>query len=147
MKMSMKARMTLTESFESSVLKAYCKDDGVWTIGYGHTATVYPSLVITKETADILLQGDISYAENAVNYYVHAVLNQNQFDAIVDFVFNVGRTAFAESHMLLFINRNQFDLAADEFEKWDHIKAKVVAGLLRRRIAERDLFEEHYAAS
>lgn len=141
-----KSGLRLTEGFESVRLKAYQDLHGVWTIGWGHTASVYPSMVITQSQAISLLLGDVASAVATVNNYVKIQLTQNEFDACVDFCFNCGNTAFRESTMLKLINQNQLQLAADEFDKWDHAAGKEVAGLLRRRNSERDLFEEHSVA-
>lgn len=139
--------MKLTERFESCRLQAYYDLKGVLTIGWGHTGSVYPGQTITQETADELLRADISSAQNAVNKFITVSLTQNEFDAIVDLVFNIGITVFISSHLTFYLNHGQMESAAQEFEKWDHASGIVVAGLLRRRIAERNLFEEHDASS
>jgi lysozyme len=133
----------LTESFESCRLTSYYDSKGVLTIGWGHTGSVYPGQTITQEKADELLRCDIATAVNAVNKFVTVSLTQNEFDALVDFVYNCGVSAFIDSTLYKFINRNLIEDAAKQFELWDHSGGKVVAGLLRRRIAERNLFEEH----
>jgi len=68
-------------------------------------------------------------------------LQQNEFDALVDFVFNLGRGAFAGSTLLKNLNAGQFDAAATQFDLWDHAGGQVVAGLLRRRQAEQAMFQ------
>ena len=140
-----KTVVTLIEKFEDVKLKAYQDSVGVWTIGYGHTATVYPSMTITQSEAETLLYGDIQNAQRCVNSVVTVPLDQNEFDALVDFVFNLGCTALRGSTLLRAINLNSFTVAASEFEKWDHANGKVLNGLLTRRVAERDLFLEHDA--
>jgi lysozyme len=137
----------LTEGFESCSLVAYYDLKGVLTIGWGHTGSVYPGQTITREQADELLCCDVATAVNAVNKFVTIPLTQNEFDALVDFVFNIGVTAFVSSHCLAYLNSSHFDLAEVEFLKWDHASGKVVSGLLRRRTAERNLFEEHDAVA
>jgi len=135
--------LALTEQFEGCQLTAYQDVAGVWTIGYGHTGPdVSPGLTITQTQAAQLLQQDVASAAACVNQAVTVDLNQDEFDALVDFVFNVGRGAFQGSTMLRDLNAGDFAGAAGEFDKWDHAGGKVVAGLLRRREAEQALFEK-----
>ncbi len=135
--------LALTELFEGCRLTAYQDVAGVWTIGYGHTGPdVSPGLTITQAQAAQLLQQDVASAAACVNQAVTVALNQDEFDALVDFVFNVGRGAFQGSTMMRDLNSGDFADAAGEFDKWDHAGGKVVAGLLRRREAEQALFEQ-----
>jgi lysozyme len=91
----------LTESFEGLRLAAYLDPAGIWTIGYGHTGRgISQGLVITEEQAVSLLKLDIDSAVSAVNHFVKVPLNQNQFDALVDFTFNLGAGALAHSSLL-----------------------------------------------
>ena len=132
----------LTESFEGVRLTAYQDQVGVWTIGYGHTGPdVTPGLTITQEQANNLLMEDIAGAATAVNRLVTVPLDQDQFDALVDFVFNVGIGNFQNSTLLRDLNASNFDDAAAQFERWDHAGGVVVAGLLRRRQSEAKLFQ------
>jgi len=133
--------LALTESFESCKLVAYQDVKGVWTIGWGHTGVlVRPGLTCTQEQADAWLLEDCAAAEQAVNRFVCVAINQHEFDALVDFAFNCGITAFANSTLLKKLNSGDIPGAAHEFEKWDHASGKVVAGLLRRRLAEEKEF-------
>jgi len=137
-----KAGLSLTESFEGVRLTAYQDQVGVWTIGYGHTGPdVHAGLTITQDQANDLLMGDVSHAVSAVNRLVTVPLTQNQFDALVDFVFNVGIGNFASSTLLRELNASNFTDAAAQFERWSHAGGVVVAGLLRRRQAEARLFQ------
>jgi lysozyme len=133
--------LALTKSFEGIELKAYQDSVGVWTIGYGHTGTdVKRGLVITQPQADILLAADVAWAVTAVNKAVTAPINQNQFDALVDFTFNLGAANFATSTLLRLLNAGDYAGAAAQFIRWNKAKGKVLAGLTRRRQAETDLF-------
>jgi lysozyme len=133
--------LKLTESFEGLRLTAYEDIGGVLTIGYGHTGRdVYRGQVITQEQAESLLALDTHLAVAAVNHLVRVPLNQNQFDALVDFAFNLGAGALAGSHLLRYVNAGDFNRAAEQFPAWDHVNGTVSEGLYRRRIAERDLF-------
>lgn len=131
----------LTESFESCRLASYQDSTGLWTIGWGHTHGVRPGMTCTQAQADAWLLVDMAWAESVVNRLVTIALSQNEFDALVDFVFNCGSDNFAHSTLLILIDRGFLKAAAREFEKWDHAGGKVVAGLLRRRIAEEREFD------
>lgn len=131
----------LTKSFESCRLKAYQDSGGVWTIGWGHTGPdVREDLIWTQDYADRILQHDMIFSEVSVQTYVTATLTQNQFDALCDFVFNLGLGTFKRSEMLKMINAKDFAGAVKQFERFDHVGKNVVAGLLRRRQAEAALF-------
>ena len=133
----------LTEQFEGLRLTAYQDQVGVWTIGYGHTGPdVYPGLTITQNEATSLLLHDVATAAGCVNRLVTVALAQDEFDALVDFVFNLGTQAFAGSTLLRLLNSGDFNGAIGEFAKWDHAGGQVVAGLLRRRLAEAQLFQQ-----
>ena len=134
----------LTEQFEGCKLNAY-PDPGTggapWTIGYGHTGPdVHPGLTITQEQAEELLMQDTQKAATAVNAKVTGDITQEEFDALVDFVFNVGAGNFAASTLLKKVNAGDIHGAAAEFEKWDMAAGKQMAGLLRRRHAEAEEF-------
>ena len=133
--------LALTEQFEACRLTAYQDQVGVWTIGYGHTGPdVTPKLTITQGQAETLLAHDVGRAADCVNKAVTIELTQNEFDALVDFVFNVGTGAFTGSTLLRVLNAGDLDAAASQFDLWDHAGGAVVAGLLRRRQAETALF-------
>jgi lysozyme len=128
--------LALTEGFEGVRLQSYQDQVGRWTIGYGHTFCVFKGQTCTQEEAEKWLQGDIAWAAKYVNAHVTTELTQGEFDALVDFTFNLGVGSFEHSTLLQLVNQRQFTAAAKEFEKWDHAGGKVVAGLLRRRQAE-----------
>jgi lysozyme len=128
--------LTLTEQFEGCRLTAYQDQGGVWTNGYGNTRGVVPGSTITQQQAEDDLRANIVSAECAVNALVTAELTQGEFDALVDFVFNVGRGNFLCSTCLSKLNSGDYAGAAVEFDKWDLCHGQVVAGLLRRRNAE-----------
>jgi lysozyme len=133
--------LTLTEQFEGCKLTAYQDQVGRWTIGYGHTGPeVAGGLTITLEEAEGLLAKDVHAAGEFVNNVVAVRLSQEEFDALVDFVFNLGRGRFEGSTLLKELNAGNFAAAAAQFEAWDRAGGAVVAGLLRRRQAETALF-------
>lgn len=138
--------LRLTELFEGDVLTAYQDQRGVWTIGYGHTAGVHPGQTITQQQAEALLASDAQAAADCVNDAVTVRLTQRQFDALVDFVFNVGAGNFRRSTLLREINAGQFPEAVSQFRLWDHCGGVVNAGLLRRRDAEAEAFGRDISA-
>lgn len=125
---------------EGCRLEAYLDGGGVPTIGYGHTVGVKMGDTCTQDQANRWLYEDVEDAETAVNFVV-TPLTQNQFDALVDFVFNVGAHAFKRSTMLYHLNRGAYSDAANEFRRWRFDNAVEVPGLLARRNRERELFE------
>lgn len=137
--------VALIKRFEGLELEAYQDIAGVWTIGYGHTGDrAQPGNQITEHGAEQLLVADLAPREAAVNNLVKVPLNQNEFDALVSFVFNVGAGAFAGSTALTRLNRGDRIRAAEALTWWN--KATVggtlreVQGLTRRRAAEKELF-------
>lgn len=126
---------------EGLYLKAYVCPAGLWTIGYGHTRGVKPGDVITRQQAEELLQSDLQEFEGCVKRAVTVPLTQNQFDALVSFTFNVGCKKFVTSTLLKKLNAGDYVGAAAEFDKWVRSNGVVLPGLVRRRKAERELFE------
>lgn len=129
---------------EGCELRAYQDSAGVWTIGYGHTQGVRKGQKITANQAVVFLLDDLKDAETTVNQLVKVPMNQNQFNALVSFVFNEGRLRLKGSTLLKLLNKKQYISAASEFEKWnkEHRNGKLVAnkGLSIRRDLERSLF-------
>lgn len=127
---------------EGTVLTAYQDQKGVWTIGVGHTGSkyAYPGSKITKEKAEQLLKEDLKEAEEAVTDLVRVPLGQNQFDSLVSFVFNLGRSRLAKSTLLKKLNKGDYIGAADEFPKWRLVDGKVNKGIIKRRARERAMF-------
>jgi lysozyme len=128
--------LALTEQFEGCRLISYQDSVGVWTIGYGHTRGVYRGQVCTQAQAEEWLLEDVQIAVNTVNTHVKRAITQAEFDALVDFTFNLGSGSFTGSTLLKLVNIGDLEGAANQFEKWDKAGGRVVAGLLRRRQAE-----------
>ena len=111
-----------------------------WTIGVGHTNGVQPGDTCTEEQAREWLRIDSETAVRCVNASVNGVLTQNQFDALVSLVFNIGCGNFRKSTLLIRINEGDDISAAAEFLKWDKAAGREMAGLLARRQDESELF-------
>jgi lysozyme len=136
-----KSGLKLTEGFEGLRLQAYQDSAGVWTIGYGHTGDVYQGMEITQLQAEQFLLADVQLAVHCVNQAVAVVLSQSEFDALVDFVFNVGSGNFVKSTLLKDLNAHNFADAAKQFLVWNKAGGQVLAGLMHRRTAEAQLFQ------
>lgn len=135
-----KSGIDLIKKYEGCVLKAYKCPSGVWTIGYGHTKGVKKGQICTKKQAEYFLSQDLKTFEKGVLKGVKVTLNQNQFDALVSFTYNVGLGAFKSSTLLRYINKKDFSSASKELLKWNKSNGKVLSGLVKRRAAERQLF-------
>jgi lysozyme len=132
--------LELIKKHEGLKLTAYKCPAGVWTIGYGHTRTAKSGLTIEQRTADELLKQDVRFAEIAVTKELPSI-TQSKFDALVSFVFNVGAGAFHRSTLLKRIKANQEEhLIRHEFSRWDKAGGKVLAGLVRRRQDEANMY-------
>lgn len=131
----------MIESFEGLRLTAYYDQRHIPTIGYGHTGPdVFITDTITQTEADNLLAVDLHHAESAIYSLVHVAVNQNQFDALVSLIYNIGAGAFGDSTVLRDLNMLDYDGAADAFLLWCKTNGQTNAGLLKRRNAERALF-------
>lgn len=134
----------LIKHFEGLSLTAYQDEAGIWTIGWGHTGlmhddgTVYPGRKITFEKAVQLLRYDMDQTEAQVEALVKVPLNDDQFGALVSFHFNTG--GLPQSTMLKKLNNGNYASAADEFIRWNKVGGKVVSGLTRRRLSEKNLY-------
>jgi lysozyme len=138
--------------------KPYKCPAALWTVGVGHV--LYPAQTALKapdrlsyplkpadtrvwstEEVDALLSADLSRFEQGVSRYCPAAVgNQNQFDALVSFAFNLGLGTLQRSTLRAKFNRGEFDNAAEEFMKFTKAGGKVLRGLLNRRTDERALF-------
>lgn len=130
----------LIKQHEGLRLKAYRCPAGIFTIGYGHTAGVRRGDAIDEQTAEQLLIDDLKASEEVVNSE-GLRLNQHQFDALVSFVFNVGSANFRKSTLLKCAKANPDNVNIRyEFSRWTRSKGIELAGLMRRRRAEADLY-------
>lgn len=140
------AGLALIKQYEGCRLAAYRCAAGVWTIGYGHTAGVHSGMTITQAQADAYLRQDIAkfegYVNNPVCVPITANLNQNQFDALVSFAFNLG----AGNLRKLCKGRTAAQIA-QAMTQYCKANGKVLAGLRRRRAAEQALFNKPVSAA
>lgn len=131
------------KSFEGFREHSYYCSGGKKTIGYGHV--IKDSEIIDEplleEDAETLLRNDIAGSERAVLRNINVPLSDGQFDALVSFTFNCGAGALQRSTLRMKINREEYGEAAEEFPKWCRAGGKTVKGLLRRRLAEKQMFE------
>ncbi len=132
-----KTGLDLIKTFEGCRLKAYKCPADVWTIGYGHTGSdVKQGMVITQAEADRLLQQDLErFEKNVMKFANKYHWTQNEFDALVSFAFNVGSIDQLVSNG----NRTKAQIA-EAITKYNKAGGKVLAGLVRRRKAEQELF-------
>lgn len=134
------AGIDLIKKFEGLRLTAYQDAVGIWTIGYGSTGRVKKGMRITETEADALLRADLGEAEAAVARWVKVPVTPNQHAALVSFAFNLGGGNLGKSTLLRKLNRKDYLGAANEFGKWVNAGGKRLAGLVRRREAEKRLF-------
>ena len=115
---------------------------GFPSIGYGHRLDPkeHYSGGITEAEAEVILLWDVHEAEQAVERLAKAPLTQGQFDALVDFTFNLGSARLSTSTLLRELNAGRYDLAANELLRWDHCGAEELESLKTRRKAERALW-------
>jgi lysozyme len=140
--------LALLEQWEGFELKLYKDSAGLPTIGVGHLLTKselssgkitidgiavnYTDGLSQQQVTDLLGQ-DVEPAAAAVNSGVKVPLNQNQFDALCSFTFNVGVAAFTNSTLLKLLNQKQYDQVPDQLLRWTRAGGKVVQGLVNRR--------------
>ena len=130
--------LDLIKKFEGCRLKAYKDPAGVWTIGWGHTKGVKAGDEITQEQADKLLRDDLAVYEAKVDKYDDKYRwNQNQFDALVSFAYNIGSIDQLTSN-----GRRSIKTISDKILEYNKAGGKKLEGLVRRRKAEKALFDE-----
>lgn len=131
-----KTGLNLIKSFEGCRLTAYKDAVGVWTIGWGHTGNVYAGQKITQSEADTLLVNDLAKYEAKVDKYNDTYSwNQNEFDALVSFAYNIGNIDQLTANG----TRNR-DVIANKILEYNKAGGKVLVGLAKRRAAEQGLF-------
>lgn len=140
----------LVKKYEGFRSKPYKCPAGIPTIGYGSTfylngekVSMYDS-EISETFASELLENVLNYFAKKVDNIIKVSLNQNQFDALVSFTYNIGIGAFTKSTLITKLNIADFQGASKEFVRWNKANGKVLKGLTNRRIDEQKLFENKY---
>lgn len=132
----------LITDFEGFRSTAYPDVAGIWTIGYGFTKGVRQGDKMTRAQADRRLRDELIEYERGVSQACRIQPNQNQFDALVCFAFNVGVAGMSKSSVIKAHNREDYQAAARAFGLWNKAGGKVWPGLTRRRAAESALYLE-----
>jgi len=132
--------LALLRQWEGCKLAAYRCPAGVWTIGFGHTATAHEGMTITEAEAERLLRQDLALFEAEVERAVDVALTDAQFAALVSWAYNVGVSAMRRSSLIKRLNQGEYDAVPLELAKWNKVKGKVVRGLSNRRAAEAGLW-------
>jgi len=133
--------LALIKKFEGLELNAYRCAAGVWTIGYGHTKDVERGDVWTEAQADDALKHELIEFEGYINDLVECSLTQNQFDALVSWVYNLGPANLQASTLLKRLNASDYEDVPSQLKRWNKAGGKVLEGLIRRREAEALLFQ------
>lgn len=141
--------LDLIKEFESFKSKPYLCPSQIATIGFG--STYYPDgkkvtlqdKEITEEKAFEILEYIANKDfESNINKVVKVPLNQNQFDALVSFAYNIGNTNFNSSTLLRWLNQGNYKEASMQLLRWNKSKGIVLNGLTRRRKSEKALFDK-----
>lgn len=144
MKVISQKGLDLIKSFEGFSPTPYLCPAGILTIGYGTTKGVTKAMKVTEKGAEILLKRDVGYFEMMVESWVKVPLSQNQFDALVSFVYNVKKEAFITSTLLKDLNAGRYDLVPEQIKRFFYItkngKKEISKGLINRRQKEAELF-------
>ena len=141
MRVTSEEGIALIKMFEGCERTAYQCSADVWTLGYGHTAGVSEGDTCTADEAETMLTEDLQKFEGYVNDLVEVDLEQNQFDALVAWTYNLGPGALKESTLLRKLNDGDFKDAPFQIKRWNRAGGKVLDGLVRRRQAEALLFK------
>ena len=126
----------LIKKFEGCKLDSYRCSANVATIGYGHTKGVSDGDSCTQDEAGQMLADDLEEFEGYVDKYVKVDLEQNQFDALVAWTFNLGPTNLKSSTMLKVLNEGKHENVPSEMRRWNKAGGETLEGLIRRREAE-----------
>ncbi|TAX36479.1 lysozyme [Rhizobium leguminosarum] len=139
----------LIKYFEGWEPAHYNDPAGYCTIGFGHLIALknceliesdFKKAPLTLQAGTELLEQDTRSARLAVEDLVTATLDENQFSAVSAFAFNVGKSRFASSTMLIFLNSGDLEAAAGQFARWRKANGVVLPGLVTRRACEKALF-------
>ena len=144
------AALTIIKSFEGFSSDPYLDPIGIPTIGFGSIWTSTGDRIsmnhpcVNKKQATELLQREVRHVEAAIKKLIKAELTENMFSAVASLAYNIGTGNLQRSTLRIKLNRGRYLDAADEFPKWRKAGGRVLKGLVRRRIAERNLFIDGY---
>jgi len=133
--------LNLIKASEGFRAQAYLDTGKVPTIGYGTTHDVHLGQVITESQGEEFLKRDVSDAEHTIDTLVKVPLTQNQFDALVCFVYNIGEGQFKSSTLLRVLNAGHYDQVPAQLARWNKDNGRVLKGLVIRRANEAKLFQ------
>ncbi len=130
------------KAHEGAALVAYADPVGIPTICYGATRGVRLGQKATPAECEAMLKRDLTYAGKGIAQGVKRPITQDQYDALVSFVYNVGETQFYRSTLLRKLNAGDCYGAVAEFKRWNKAKGRVLNGLTKRRAYEAALFQK-----
>ena len=133
--------ISLIKFYEGCELEAYRDSVNVLTIGYGHTKDVKEGDKINQDEAEHLLQEEMPEYEGYINNMVKVPLEQNQFDALVCWVYNLGPTNLGDSTLLKLLNAGDYHNVPPQIKRWNKAGGVILGGLVKRREAEANMFE------
>jgi len=131
----------LIKHYEGCELKAYRCPADVLTIGYGVTKGVTEDMEITQQQADEMLEAELVEYEHYLDNMVKVTLNQNQYDSLIAWIYNLGPTNLKKSTLLIVLNNGNYENVPDQIKRWNKANGKVLNGLVKRRNSEALLFE------
>ncbi len=136
--------LNLIKGYEGLRMSAHYTPNEEWTVGYGHTSSARHGMNVTEIDAERLLRDDVQPIEALIADTVRAPLNQNEHDAVVSLIFNIGEANWRRSTVLRKLNEGDKLAAAKAFEMWSRARVNgelvTLDGLVRRRAAEKSLF-------
>lgn len=130
--------LDLIKKFEGFSNKEYICPAGKATIGYGHVilADEHFQEPMTRREAENLLKKDLEPRQKSLNSFLKVNINQNQFDALMSLIYNIGVGNFQKSTLLKFVNDRLFDKVPNQFIRWCYISGEKSTGLITRREEE-----------
>jgi lysozyme len=141
------AGLELIKRSEGFRAQVYRDVAGIPTIGFGHRVSMGESFAegIDESEATAMLAKDVGEAERTVARLVRVALTQGQFDALVDFCFNLGAGRLTTSSLLRELNAGRYEIASEQLLRWDFAGGVANAGLKARRQAEFKLWQSQAA--
>jgi len=136
-----KEGVSLLKKFEGCKLRTYLDAVDVPTIAYGRTKDVKIGDICTQQQAEDWLEEELVEYEGYVEKAVTVPLEQNQFDALVSWTYNLGPSNLTRSSMLRVLNASDYDNVPEQIMRWNKAGGRVLAGLVRRREAEAEMFK------